>query len=295
MDSYVLGLQDVDRSQIAVAGGKGANLGELSRIEGIRVPAGFCLTTDAFRRTMTQARAIDDQLDALSRLGPDDREAIRALSANIRETIEATAIPSDIAAAITGSLARLGDQGAYAVRSSATAEDLPTASFAGQTDTYLNVVGQAAVLRHIRRCWASLFTERAVTYRLQKGLRHDQVQMAVVVQEMVFPEAAGVVFTADPVTSNRRVISLEASLGLGEALVSGHVNADSYKVRDTEVIAKAVARKQLAVRALPAGGTQEQGIDPERQDQPALTDAQVVHLAQLARQIEAHFGWPQDI
>ena len=216
-------------------------------------------------------------------------------SANIRETIEATAIPSDIAAAITGSLARLGDQGAYAVRSSATAEDLPTASFAGQTDTYLNVVGQAAVLRHIRRCWASLFTERAVTYRLQKGLRHDQVQMAVVVQEMVFPEAAGVVFTADPVTSNRRVISLEASLGLGEALVSGHVNADSYKVRDTEVIAKAVARKQLAVRALPAGGTQEQGIDPERQDQPALTDAQVVHLAQLARQIEAHFGWPQDI
>jgi pyruvate,water dikinase len=295
MVSYVLGLQDVDRSQIAVAGGKGANLGELSRIEGIRVPAGFCLTTDAFRRTMTQARAIDDQLDALSRLGPDDREAIRALSAKIRETIEATAIPSDIAAAITGSLARLGDQGAYAVRSSATAEDLPTASFAGQTDTYLNVVGQAAVLRHIRRCWASLFTERAVTYRLQKGLRHDQVQMAVVVQEMVFPEAAGVVFTADPVTSNRRVISLEASLGLGEALVSGHVNADSYKVRDTEVIAKAVARKQLAVRALPAGGTQEQGIDPERQDQPALTDAQVVHLAQLARQIEAHFGWPQDI
>ena len=134
-----------------------------------------------------------------------------------------------------------------------------------------------------------------MTYRLQKGLRHDQVQMAVVVQEMVFPEAAGVVFTADPVTSNRRVISLEASLGLGEALVSGHVNADSYKVRDTEVIAKAVARKQLAVRALPAGGTQEQGIDPERQDQPALTDAQVVHLAQLARQIEAHFGWPQDI
>ena len=183
----------------------------------------------------------------------------------------------------------------YAVRSSATAEDLPTASFAGQQDTYLNVVGSAAILEHISRCWASLFTERAVTYRLRNGFDHRLVHMAVVVQQMVFPQAAGVLFTADPVTSNRKVASVEASFGLGEALVSGLVNADIYKVRDGEVVAKAIATKQIAIHASPAGGTQEVAIEPERQEQPALTDAQVVRLAQLGRRIEAHFGHPQDI
>src|SRR5664280_1179204 len=162
-------------------------------------------------------------------------------------------------------------------------------------DTYLNVVGPAAVLQHISRCWASPFTERAVTYRLRNGFDHRKVHMAVVVQLMVFPHAAGILFTADPITSSRKVASVEASFGLGEALVSGLVNADIYKVRDGEVAAKAVATKQLAIHALPAGGTQEQAIEPERQEQPALTDAQVVQLAQLGRRIEAHFGRPQDI
>ena len=172
---------------------------------------------------------------------------------------------------------------------------LPTASFAGQQDTYLNVVGSAAILQHVSRCWASLFTERAVTYRLRNGFDHRKVHMAVVVQQMVFPQAAGILFTADPVTSNRKVVSVEASFGLGEALVSGRVNADVYKVRDGEVVAKAIATKQLAIHASPAGGTQELAIEPERQEQPALTDAQVVRLAQLGRRIEAHFGHPQDI
>jgi phosphoenolpyruvate synthase/pyruvate phosphate dikinase len=295
MGSYVLGFQEIDQTQVAVVGGKGAHLGELSRVEGIRVPAGFCVTTDAFRRIMAEAPTIDDRLDRLSRLNPDDRETIRTLSAEIRRTLEGIAIPDDLAAAITRSLARLGEQAAYAVRSSATAEDLPTASFAGQQDTYLNVVGPAAILQHVSRCWASLFTERAVTYRLRNGFDHRNVHMAVVVQQMVFPEAAGVLFTADPVTSNRKVASVEATFGLGEALVSGLVNADMYKVRDGEVVAKAVATKQRAIHASPAGGTQEEAIDPERQEQPALTDAQVVRLAQLGRRIEAHFGHPQDI
>ena len=295
MGRYVLGFQEIDQTQVAVVGGKGAHLGELSRIEGIRVPAGFCVTTDAFQRIMAEAPSIDDRLDRLSRLKPDDREAIRALSAEIRRTLEGIAIPDDLAAAITRALARLGEQAAYAVRSSATAEDLPTASFAGQQDTYLNVVGPAAILQHVSRCWASLFTERAVTYRLRNGFDHRKVHMAVVVQQMVFPQAAGILFTADPVTGNRKVASVEASFGLGEALVSGLVNADVYKVRDGEVVAKAVATKQLAIHASPAGGTQEQAIEPERQEQPALTDAQVVRLAQLGRRIEAHFGRPQDI
>ena len=172
---------------------------------------------------------------------------------------------------------------------------MPAASFAGQQDTYLNVVGPAAILQHVSRCWASPFTERAVTYRLRNGFDHRKVHMAVVVQQMVVPQVAGILFTADPVTSNRKVASVEASFGLGEALVSGLVNADVYKVRDGEVVAKAVATKQLAIHASPAGGTKEEPIEPERQEQPALTDAQVVRLALLGRRIEEHFGHPQDI
>ena len=218
---------------------------------------------------MADAQSIDQQLDRLSSLNPADREALRTRSAEIRRTIEAVAIPDDVAAAITSALARLGERAACAVRSSATAEDLPTASFAGQQDTYLNVVGRAAILRHISQCWASLFTERAVTYRARNGVDHRLVHMAVVVQQMVYPHASGILFTADPVTSNRKVASVEASFGLGEALVSGLVNADAYKVRDGAVIARAIGAKQLAIHAQPAGGTQEQAIDPARQQQPA--------------------------
>ena len=295
MGSYALEFQEIDQTKVAVVGGKGAHLGELSRIEGICVPAGFCVTTDAFQQIMAQAPSIDDWLDRLSGLKPDDRDAIRALSADIRQTLEGITIPQDLASAITHPLARLGEQAAYAVRSSATAEDLPTASFAGQQDTYLNVVGSAATLQHVSRCWASLFTERAVTYRLRNGFDHRRVGMAVVVQQMVFPQAAGILFTADPVTSNRKVAYVEASFGLGEALVSGLVNADVYKVRDGEVVAKAVGNKRLAIHASPAGGTEQVAIGPERQEQPALTDVQVVRLAQLGGRIEAHFGRPQDI
>jgi pyruvate,water dikinase len=295
MGRYVVDFQEIDQTQVAVVGGKGAHLGELSRIEGIRVPAGFCVTTDAFQRILAEAPLLDDRLDRLSRLEPDDREAIRALSAEIRQTLEGTAVPDDLAAAITRSLTRLGEPGAYAVRSSATAEDLPTASFAGQQDTYLNVVGSVAVLQHVRRCWASLFTERAVTYRRRHGVDDRKVAMAVVVQQMVFPRAAGILFTADPVTGNRKVSSVEASFGLGESLVSGLVNPDVYKVRDDKIVAKAIATKQRAILASPDGGTLDQAIDADRQEQPALTDEQVVRLAQLGRQIEAHFGRPQDI
>ena len=292
---YVLGFGEIDRTQVALVGGKGANLGELSRIEGIRVPDGFCVTTYSFERIMAGAPSIDDYLDRLSRLEPDDRAAISTLSAETREVLERAAIPEDIEAAILGPLARLGEHAAYAVRSSATAEDLPTASFAGQQDSYLNVIGPAAVLQHVRQCWASLFTERAVAYRLRNGFDHRKVAMAVVVQRMVFPQAAGILFTADPVTSNRRISFVEAGWGLGEALVSGLVNPDTYQVRDGRIIARAVAAKQRAILATPGGGTREQAVEAERQERPALTDAQVVRLAELGRRIEAHFGRPQDI
>jgi phosphoenolpyruvate synthase/pyruvate phosphate dikinase len=272
MRAYVLGFQEVDRTDIGVVGGKGANLGELSRLEGVRVPEGFCVSTEAFKRVLGAEPAMGDLLDRLALLKVEDREAIRALAAAIRAVIEGIAMPEDVQEAITRFLARLGEQEAYAVRSSATAEDLPAASFAGQQDSYLNVIGKPAILKHVSRCWASLFTERAVAYRLQHGFDHRKVHMAVVVQKMVFPQAAGILFTADPVKGNRKVASIEAGFGLGEALVSGLVNADGYKVRDGQVIEKAI-----------------------QQDRPVLTDVQIVRLARLGWQIEGHFGEPQDI
>jgi pyruvate,water dikinase len=294
-DRYVLDLHETDQTQIALVGGKGAHLGNLSRIDGLHVPAGFCVTAAAFERIIADTPSIVDQLEQLSRLAPEDHDAIRTLSAEIRDTIETIAIPDAVAAAITTALVRRGERAAYAVRSSATAEDLPTASFAGQQDTYLNVVGPSAILQHVSRCWASLFTERAVTYRLRNGIGHRTVHMAVVVQQMVFPHAAGVLFTADPVTGHRKITSVEANFGLGESLVSGLVNADVYKIRDGELIAKTIAVKTISIQASPAGGTQQRAIEPERQQQPALTDAQVVQLATLGKKIEAHFGHPQDI
>ncbi|MFC4149550.1 rifamycin-inactivating phosphotransferase [Micromonospora mangrovi] len=291
-ERYVSGLDEVDETQIGIVGGKGAHLGVLSRIDGVRVPAGFCVTTAAFRRIMAEAPSIGDRLDELSHLDPDDRPSIRTLSAELRRIIEGTVLPDEVAVAITGALTRYA---AYAVRSSATAEDLPSASFAGQQDTYLNVTGPTAILEHVRRCWASLFTERAVTYRQRHGIDHRSVQMAVVVQEMVVPQVAGVLFTADPVSGNRKAAVVEASFGLGEALVSGLVNPDSWTVRDGAVVDRTIAAKRLAVRAVPTGGTTEEAIDPARQEQPALTDDQVLRLVRLGRRIEAHVGHPQDI
>jgi pyruvate,water dikinase len=228
-------------------------------------------------------------------LKAEDRDKISECSAEIRRVIEGIAIPRDMHEAITGILTRLGETNAYAVRSSATAEDLPTASFAGQQDTYLNVIGQEAILQHIRRCWASLFTERAVVYRIQNGFDHRKVYLSVVVQQMVFPQVSGILFTADPVTSNRKVLSIDAGFGLGEALVSGLVNADHYKVHNDRVTDKKIATKKIAVDALQEGGTKKQDIAPELQTSQALTDAQILQLAHTGRKIEAHFGSPQDI
>lgn len=295
LEQYVLDLHEVDATQVARVGGKAAHLGGLTTIDGIRVPGGFCVTTDAFRRVLADSPAAHDLLDRLSRLDPEDRDGIRTLSARLRRTVEAIPVPDEVAAAVTGALARLGDGTACAVRSSATAEDLPTASFAGQQDTYLNVVGPEEVLRHVSRCWASLFTERAVVYRRRGGIDDRTVHMAVVVQEMVFPDASGILFTADPVTGNRKLATVDAGFGLGEALVSGLVNPDVFTVRGGKVVARTIAAQQRAVHALPGGGTHEVAVDARQQEEPALTDAQAVRLVEIGRRIEAHFGSPQDI
>ena len=294
-DAVVLGFHDIDRTHIGVVGGKGANLGELSRLEGVRVPDGFCVSTAAFARVIGAAPALGGLVDRLERLEAEDREPIQELSATIRRIIEGLPIPDAIQAAIAAFLARLGEQAAYAVRSSATVEDLPGASFAGQHDTYLNVSGEAAVLRRISRCWASLFTERAVIYRLRHGFGQREARMAVVVQKMLFPQAAGIAFTADPITGNRKLASIEACFGLGEALVSGLVNADRYQVRDGRVIDKSLATQHVATWTVEEGGTPQRALEPEWQHRQVLTDAQIVRLARVGQQIGAHFRQPQDL
>ena len=250
MSLFVLSFQDIDKTKLAVVGSKGANLGELTQIKGIRVPDGFCISTKAFKRIIEEAPSINELLDQLSFLKVEDRDKISELSSEIRQVIEGIAIPQDIRGEITRFLSRLDEKNAYAVRSSATAEDLPTASFAGQQDTYLNIIGKESILKHISQCWASLFTERAIIYRIQNGFDHRKIHLSVVIQKMVFPQAAGILFTADPITSNRKVLSIDASFGLGEALVSGLVNADNYKVCNGRVVNKKISTKKLAIYAL---------------------------------------------
>ncbi|QNK64907.1 phosphoenolpyruvate synthase [Pedobacter sp. PAMC26386] len=295
MSSLVIGFQDVDKTKTMVVGGKGANLGELSRIEGICVPDGFCISTEAFKRIIGETSLISELLEQLSLLKVENRGQIIELSGKIRGIIERTGIPQDINEEVTSFLSRFGEKDAYAIRSSATAEDLPHASFAGQQDTYLNVIGKETILQYIRKCWASLFTDRAVIYRMQNRFDHSQVYLSVIVQKMVFPKASGILFTADPITSNRKLLSIDASFGLGEALVSGLVSADNYKVQEGEIVDMTIATKKLAIYGLKEGGTETQQIHPDQQKSQTLTELQILQLACIGRQIEAHFDSPQDI
>jgi pyruvate,water dikinase len=295
VNSFVLSFKDIDKTKFMLVGGKGANLGELARIDGTNVPDGFCVSTEAFKRIMEETSLVDGLIDQLSLLKVEDRDQISKLSSGIRKAIEEIAIPRDIIEDITRFLSGPAEKAAWAVRSSATAEDLPTASFAGQQDTYLNIIGKEAILQHISKCWASLFTERAVIYRMQNRFDHRSIYLSVIVQRMVFPQAAGILFTADPVTANRKVLSIDASFGLGEAMVSGRVNPDIYKVYNGRVIDKKISTKKLAIYALKDGGTREQEVGPGKQNAQALTDEQILQLASVGRKIEAHFGGPQDI
>lgn len=262
MSSLVLGFQEMEKTQFLLVGGKGLNLGELSKIEGIPVPEGFCVTTVGYQKAIEQKETYYALLDRLTRLKAEERAQIGEISRQIRQMIMEVEVPSDVVEAVTHYLSRFGEEHAYAVRSSATVEDLPHASFAGQQDTYLNIIGKEAILQHISKCWASLFTDRAVIYRMQNGFDHSQVYLSVIVQRMVFLRFPGILFTADPITSNRKLLSIEASFGLGEALVSGLVSADCYKVQEGEIVDKRIATKELAVYGRREGGTETRQIAP---------------------------------
>lgn len=295
MSSMVLGFHEIDKSQLYLVGGKGLNLGELSKVDGIQVPEGFCITTEGYRKAIGQNETYHALLQQLTMLNADDRDQIGEISGKIRQTIIESEIPSDVVETVTHYLSRFGEDHAYAVRSSATAEDLPHASFAGQQDTYLNIIGVDAIVQHISKCWASLFTDRAVIYRIQNGFDHRHIYLSVIIQKMVFPQASGILFTADPMSGNRKQLSIDASFGLGEALVSGLVSADNYKVQGGEIVDKRIAAKTLAIYGQKEGGTETRQIDPAQQKAQTLTDQQIVELERIGRQVEAYFGQPQDI
>ncbi|MBW7632788.1 phosphoenolpyruvate synthase [Bacillus licheniformis] len=295
MSHLALGFHEMEKTQLLLVGGKGLNLGELSKVQGIQVPEGFCVTTAGFQKAIKQNKTFQALLDQLTLLKVEDRDQIGEISRKIRHTIMEVEIPSNVVKEVTRYLSRFGEEHAYAVRSSATAEDLPYTSFAGQQDTYLNIIGKEAILQHISKCWASLFTERAVIYRIQNGFDHRHVYSSVIIQRMIFPQASGILFTADPITSNRKLLSIDAGFGLGEALVSGLVSPDCYKVQNGQIIDKRITAKKLAIYGRKRGGTETKQIDPDQQMSQTLTDRQILQLERIGRQIEAHFGQPQDI
>ncbi|MER5625256.1 PEP/pyruvate-binding domain-containing protein [Streptosporangium sp. NPDC002544] len=286
----ILRFEDIGAEMLPLVGGKAANLGVLTTA-GLPVPPGLCVTTEAYRR-VTERTALKDLLTALATTPAEDVAALNALAAKARETVLTAPVPDDIA-----DVARSGANGPVAVRSSATAEDLPHASFAGQQDTYLNVIGADAVLDAVRRCWASLWTDRAVAYRAANGIDHGTVRLAVVIQEMVQSEVAGVMFTANPVTGRRREAVIDASPGLGEAVVSGAVNPDHF-VLDTatgRITERRLGDKQVAVRSLAGGGVEHVETPADPVESACVTDTQLAALAELGDRVERHYGAPQDI
>ncbi len=288
-------LADFDRHDLALAGGKGANLGELIRA-GFDVPPGFVITTSAYER-MLHANGLDRQLEGLlAGLDRADTVGVARVSGRIRSGIENAPIPAPLADEILASYRSLGSA-AVAVRSSATAEDLPGAAFAGQQETFLNVQGEAALLQAVRACWASLWSERAILYRFRQGVEQASVRLAVVVQRMVPADAAGVMFTADPVSGERGKLAIDASPGLGEAVVAGLVTPDHTVVdkRTLRIEEHRPGRREVIVRPRPGGGTEQVAASMNGDADHALPPSALRRLAQLGVRIERHFGAPQDI
>ncbi|MEM0240074.1 MAG: phosphoenolpyruvate synthase [Candidatus Nezhaarchaeales archaeon] len=301
--AYVLWLDEIDKDDLMLVGGKGANLGELMKA-GVPVPPGFVVTSYAYKEFVERTGLKERINEALKKVSSsNDPKLFEEVSAEIRKMMEEYEVPEDIAKAIVENYRklcrRLGvAKVSVAVRSSATAEDLPGASFAGQQETYLNVEGEEEVLQRVKKCWSSLFTPRAIFYRQQKGIRHDRVLMSVVVQKMVNAKAAGVMFTIHPVTGERNKIVIEGGWGLGEAVVSGSVTPDVYVVdkKTLQIVEKRIAEKtHKLVRDPYSGQTIKVEVPPEESRKPCLTDEEVLRLAELALKIEQHYGQPQDI
>jgi phosphohistidine swiveling domain-containing protein len=301
MAEYISELAEVDSGSIALVGGKGANLGELVRAK-LPVPPAFCVNTTAYQRLIAANGLLSPMLGVLEGLEPDAAADVERRAGEIRAMLLEAETPADVVDAIRRAYrrleAQLGDDARVSVRSSATAEDLPGASFAGLQDTYLNIHGADAVVEHVERCWASLWADRAIAYRHRQGFRHEEVQLAVVVQAMFPSEVAGVMFTANPITSNPDEILLNASWGLGEAIVSGRVNPDQY-ILDKGTLAtkdKRIHEKRvMTVSRADGQGSAEVAVPEAQRAIETLPADKLEELAEIGRRIEAHYGFPQDI
>jgi pyruvate,water dikinase len=291
---------EVGKDDGTIAGGKGANLGEMTRA-GIPVPPGFIVTAATYFHFLDQAGLRPQIESLLQELDPNNSEGLQRIANSIKSAIMGASLPAESALAIREAYRRLGG-GPVAVRSSATAEDLPDASFAGQQSTFLNVEGEGAVLQAVQGCWASLFEPRAIFYRAEHGFDHLSIGIAVPVQRMVQSEVSGVLFTCEPVTSDKSKITIEAVYGLGEAIVSGEVTPDLYMINkaDLRIIERTVAAQDWQL--VRTSGDSDSGhpnarvpIPGAQRRRPKLSDAEIRELARLARQIEQHYGDPQDI
>lgn len=292
--NFVISFSQVADNSIGLVGGKGANLARLSQA-GLPVPDGFCLTTGAFGCFMAGCPDIEKFYLRLERLDVQQPQTVRQLGEELRAELSELKVPGDVRAELTAAWRRLGGSMPCAVRSSATMEDLASASFAGQYDTFLNVRTEDQLVDSVRRCWVSVFTDRAISYRAQKGLDHRDAKLAAVVQLMVAPEASGVMFTADPVSGHRGTVVINAAYGLGEAVVSGLVNPDLYLVDGEGGLKKSVTEKDMMIVARTEGGVVHQDVPPSRRAAQVLPDAVIRDLAAQGRRIQELFGTPQDI
>jgi phosphoenolpyruvate synthase/pyruvate phosphate dikinase len=287
---------ELRRSNIALAGGKGANLSEMVHA-GLPVPPGFVVGAPAYCMMMS-IDDLDRQItDMLLAIDCCDSYDVRQVELPIREMIENVPMPEAIRAEIVDQYRALGDNVPVAVRSSATAEDLADASFAGQQDTLLNVIGEEKLLLAVKKCWSSLYNSNAIYYRAQRGFAGVQVSMAVVVQKMICSEKSGVTFTVDPVTRNPYVMLIEGVYGLGEGIVSGAITPDHYKVdRETyEILYRFRAPKSIMIQSCGDQGVETVTIPPDVACNPVLTDDEVTRLVQVGNTVEDYFGSPQDI
>lgn len=300
-NGLVLWFKDLRKEDIPRVGGKCANLGELFGKIGMPVPNGFAITAEAYRLFLKKSRATEKISALLADVDMNDLEALEKASRQIRLHIEGLSMPGETGDAILEAYGELCKQRgkknvAVAVRSSATAEDLPGASFAGQQDTFLHVTGQT-LLRKVQQCWSSLFTPRAVFYRNEKGFAHDEVLISVAVQEMIDSKASGVMFTLEPVGGDRKKVVINASWGLGEAVVSGQITPDEYTVEKGtfRILDRQIFKKQKQIVYDQADGTVWVPVPEAMQSAQSLKDDAIVRLARYGVQIENHYGTAQDI
>ena len=294
---YTLPFAVIGKADHGRVGGKCASLGEMTRA-GVAVPPGFAVTTDAYLAMLDETRLREEITAQLSRVDFDDVEALERAAQAIQIRFRSHHLPLAVEAAIRAGYAEIGEGVPVAVRSSATAEDLPDASFAGQQDTYLWVMGSDDVVEHVRDCWASLFTARAMKYRHDAGLGQIEILMSVAVQKMVNARAAGVAMTLDPLNGDRTKIVIDASWGLGELVVSGVVTPDNYRVEKVlmEVIGRTISDKHLElVPDAAAAATIEREVEPARRSAQCLSDAEILAVARLAKDLERQNGCPQDV